>query len=254
MQSKDSIARLITALLLALGLALPAAALAQPHSVVSNTVPKPPRFHFGGGLQAMQSVGAFADSVSGGIGAGANARYNLDSRGIFAIRGDIVFQVYGNERKNIPFPTAPRVTLEQNTSNSIVNYAIGPQIMWPTGSVRPYVNGFIGGSYFSTSTSLEGSRDEGEPFASSENFHDNTFSYGGGGGLHIPFKTGRVPVALDIGARYVHNGTAQYLKPGSIQDNGNEYFVNPIKGPANFIVYTLGVSIGAVSSRDRSPY
>lgn len=255
MQRLDALARLIIALLAALALAIPAAALAQPHTVAAPTSPAtPPRFHVGGGLQVMQGVGAFADSVRGGIGAGFNGRFHVDRRGIFSLRGDLGYQIYGNERKHIPFPTAPRVTLEQNTSNTILSYAIGPQLMWPTGVVRPYANGFVGGSYFATSTSLEGTHDDGEPFASSENFSDNTFSYGGGGGVLIPFRTRRVPVALDLGARYVHNGSARYLKPGSIQDDGNTYTVTPIHGPANFVVYTIGISVGAVSERDRADW
>lgn len=254
MQRLDSIARLLIALLTALALALPAAALAQPHSVDVQVGTTPPRFNFGVGLQVMQGVGAFADSVDVGIGAGFNGRYNVDARGIFSLRGDLGFQVYGNERTRIPFPTAPRVTLEQNTSNTILTYAIGPQLMWPSGAVRPYAHGFVGGSYFATNTSLEGSRDDNEPFASSTNFDDNTFAYGGGAGIMIPFRTRRTPVALDLGARYVHNGSAQYLIPGRIEDTGDTYVVRPIHGPANFVVYTIGVSIGAVSNRGRGDW
>jgi hypothetical protein len=206
----------------------------------------PPRLNFGVALQVMQGVGAFADSVDAGIGVGFNGRYDLDARRIFALRADVGYQIYGNERKRIPFPTAPRITLEQNTNNTILSYSVGPQFMWPTG--------FVGGSYFATQSTLEGSSNDGAPFASSENFYDNVFSYGGGGGVLIPFRTRRTPVALDIGARYVHNGTARYLKPGSIVDNGDTYTVTPIEGPANFVVYTIGVSIGAVRHDRRRGY
>jgi opacity protein-like surface antigen len=246
MQRANTYARLIIALLAALLLAYPIAALAQPVTVRDGDVRRPtPRLHFGGGIQVMQGVGAFADSVDVGIGAGINARYNIDRRGIFSLRGDFGFQIYGNEQKRIAFPTAPRVTLEQNTNNQIYAYSIGPQLMWPTGRVRPYANGFIGGAYYTTTTSLKGSG-SGESFASSENFGDNNLSYGGGAGVLIPFRTNRTPVALDLGARYLHNGTARYLKPGSIQDDGDTYSVRYIEGPANFVVYTIGLSIGSV--------
>ena len=247
MQRANTYARLIIALLAALLLAYPIAALAQPVSVRDHDSRRStPRLHFGGGIQVMQGVGAFADSVRGGIGAGINARYNLDQRGIFSLRGDFGFQIYGNERTRIPFPTAPRVTLEQNTNNQIYSYAIGPQLMWPTGRVRPYANGFIGGAYYATTTSLEGTNFDSEPFASSENYSDNNLSYGGGAGVLIPFRTARTPVALDLGARYLHNGTARHLKPGSITDDGTNVYVTPIEGPANFVVYTIGLSIGSV--------
>ncbi len=252
MQRANTYARLILALLTALLLAYPIAALAQPVSVRDGVSSRPaPRVHFGGGLQVMQGVGAFADSVRGGIGGGFNARYHLDRQGILSLRGDFGFQIYGNERKRIPFPTAPRVTLEQNTNNTIFSYAVGPQLMWPTGPVRPYANGFIGGAYYATTTSLKGTGVDSESFASSENFSDNNLSYGGGAGVLIPFRTVRMPVALDLGARYLHNGTARYLKPGSIQDDGTTYRVNYIEGPANFVVYTIGLSIGAVRREGR---
>lgn len=252
MQRANRLARLIITVLAALAIAYPVAALAQPISLDERpSTRQDPRFYFGGGLQVMQGVGAFADSVRGGVGAGFNARYHVDRRGILSLRGDFGMQTYGNERRRIPFPTAPRVTLEQNTSNNILTYAIGPQLAWPSGRVRPYVNGHIGGAYFQTSTSLEGSMNDDRPFAQSENYHDNNLSYGGSGGVLIPFRTRRTPVALDIGARYLHNGTARYLKPGSIQDDGTTYTVTPIEGPANFVVYTIGVSVGAVRDRAR---
>lgn len=253
MQRIDTFARLIIALLAALALAIPAAALAQPHSVQQRR-PAAPRFHFGAGLQVMQAVGAFADTVDAGIGVGFHGRYHLDRQGILSLRGDLGYQIYGNEEQRIAFPSAPRVTLEQNTNNTILSYSIGPQLMWPTGPVRPYANGFIGGSYFATTTSLEGTNDDNDPFASSENFSDNTLSYGGGAGLLIPFRTRRTPVALDLGARYLHNGTASYLVPGSIRDDGTTYTVSPIRGPANFVVYTIGITVGAVSDRGRGRY
>lgn len=250
MYRTNRIARLIAAILAAAALAYPAAVLAQPYSV-DRSAPPLPRTHFGLSLQVMQAVGEFSDSVDAGIGGGFNVRYNLDRRGIFALRGDLGFQIYGHESERIAFPGAPRVTLEQNTNNTIVQYNIGPQLMWPTGAVRPYAHGFIGGAYFATSTSLEGSSNDGSPFASSENYRDNNLSYGAGGGLYIPLRTRRTPVSIDLGARYVHNGIARYLTPGSISDDGENVFISPITSNANFVVYTIGVSIGAQPSRDR---
>lgn len=243
----DSLIRLAIAILAALALAWPAALLAQPHTVGDDAVRAVrPRLHFGIGLQGMQAVGAFADSVDGGFGVGFHARYELDRQRIFALRADVGYNIYGSEEKRIAFPNAPRVTLEQSTDNTILSYSVGPQLMWPSGAVRPYALGTIGGSYFATNTSLEGTNNDDQPFASSENFSDNAFSYGGGAGVLIPFRTRRTPVSLDIGARYVHNGTARYLKPGSIQDTDTGYIVTPIEGPANFVVYTLGITVGAV--------
>jgi hypothetical protein len=116
--------------------------------------------------------------------------------------------------------------------------------MATAGALRPYVNGFVGGAYFYTESALAGTGNNGESFARSENYHDHVLSYGGGGGFLIPVSVGKNPVSIDVGARYVHNGTVRYLREGDIQDDGNTVVMNPTVSPANVVQFTLGVSVG----------
>ena len=222
-------------------LALPGAASAQFHD--SSRPLGPVRGYAGGGLSGAAPVGVFGDYVDGGIGGAGHFGWNATPNGPFSIRADVGVMVYGHERKRIPFPTAPRVSLDLTTTNNILAYSIGPQLMATAGSIRPYANAFVGGAYFFTQSSLSGTGNNGESFAQSENYHDNVLSYGAGGGFLFPVAAGRAPVFVDVGARYVHNGTVHYLREGDIQDDGTTVTYTPTVSPANFVQFTLGVSI-----------
>ncbi|NIQ54829.1 MAG: hypothetical protein GWN71_16020, partial [Gammaproteobacteria bacterium] len=45
------------------------------------------------------------------------------------------------------------------TSNTILYGGVGPQVMVPTGPVRPYANLGVGFGWFATTSSLEGTGD-----------------------------------------------------------------------------------------------
>ncbi|HEY0996951.1 MAG TPA: hypothetical protein VGD77_13240 [Gemmatimonadaceae bacterium] len=227
-------------------LAIPAVVHAQGprHPTMRDSITGPLRGYGGAALSGAAPVGVFGDYVQGGIGGAGHLGWNVIPGGALSIRGDLGIMIYGHERKRIPFPTAPRVSLDLTTTNNIVTYGVGPQLMATGGALRPYVNGFVGGAYFYTESALAGTGNNGESFARSENYHDHVLSYGGGGGVLIPVSVGKNPVSIDVGARYVHNGTVRYLREGDIQDDGNTVIMNPTVSPANFVQFTLGVSVG----------
>lgn len=199
------------------------------------------------GLLVAQPTGEFGDYVNAGVGFGVGAHYAFDRAKILSLRADLGFLVYGNERFEVPLsPTLPRIRVDVNTTNSIFMYSAGPQLMAPSGPVRPYVHGFVGGAYFSTSSSISGTQDwdEGGHF-STQHYGDGVLSWGGAGGLLIPLAVRRNPVAIDLGARYVRNGRTRYLREGSITDNpdGSLSFT-PIESQTDMWVYRIGVSVG----------
>lgn len=227
-------------------LALPALLGAQPprYPTARDSVTGPVRGYLGAALSGAAPVGVFGDYVQGGIGGAGHAGWNVIPGGALSIRGDVGVTIYGHERKRIPFPTAPRVSLDLTTTNNIVTYGVGPQLIATAGALRPYVNGFVGGAYFYTQSALAGTGSGGDSFARSENYHDHVLSYGGGGGFLIPASVGKNPVSIDVGARYVHNGTVRYLREGDIRDDGSSVVMNPTVSPANFVQFTLGISVG----------
>jgi len=241
---RHPISRLTAVLALAL---LAAPQLAHAQRPAAGAPLALPRFYGGGGLLGAQPRGEFADFVDAGFGVGGHAIVRLDERGLFGIRLDGGFLNYGSETKRVPLSSTigGRIQVDVNTTNNIFFLGAGPQLLLPTGSFRPYVNGNVGLSVFATTSSVEGANNS-EPFASDDNYADVTFAYGGGAGLYIPVYRGKSTISLDLGARYHSNGRVKYLREGSIVDLPNgDIEITPIRSRADLITYHLGVSIGA---------
>jgi hypothetical protein len=218
---------------------------AQP-SMLGVPRPGPARAFVNLHLLAAQPLGEFKDYIDWGGGFGGSIMYAFDRQGALGLRMDLAYMIYGHETKRVPLgPQLGRIQVDVSTSNNIFVFGIGPQVMMPTGAVRPYLNGTVGLSYFFTQSSVEGSSDF-EPFAQSTNFDDATFAWTAGGGLYIPLKRGgHHPISLDLGAQYHSNGEAEYLREGSIHEDGTgEIFFDPIRSQTNMVTYRLGVAIG----------
>lgn len=232
----------LTALLAGLLLA-PAALEAQDESFAAPRSPS--RAFIGLNVMAAQPLGEFDKYIDWGGGFGGEFLYALDRTGALGLRVNMGLMIYGYETKEVPLsPSVGRVRVDVNTSNNIFVMSIGPQIMMPSGVVRPYLNVTAGWSYFFTHSSVEGGVDF-EPYASSTNFEDGTFAWSAGGGLYIPVRRGRKPISLDLGAQYHANGEARYLREGSIHDDGvGGVDFDPIRSHTNLMTYRLGVTFG----------
>lgn len=204
----------------------------------------PPRFAIGGGLNYGRPVGDFYDYVEQGWGFDGFFRWNADPQGILSLRFEGGFLSYGRETKRVPLSSTigGRILVDLTTSNNILWLGLGPQLTLPVPYLRPYVNASAGFSYFFTESSVEGSNNNNEPFASTKNYDDATFAWGAGGGLLIPFNTRSGEVAIDLGARYHGNGEVRYLREGSIIDNPDgSIVINPIQSEANLVTFRIGV-------------
>jgi hypothetical protein len=231
-----------------LALAAPASANAQ-YGV--GGAPGGPRVVVGGGALAAQPVGEFKNYVNSGFGGGGHLLLRADRRGVLSMRVDAGYLVYGHEKERVTLQEVGRVQFDVTTTNNILTYSAGPQLMMPTGPVRPYAHAFVGGAYFFTQSSISG-RDEDYAFASSRNLSDNVPSYGYGGGVFIPFAVRNALVGLDLGARFIRNGHTRYLREGGITDlpDGGSV-ISPIESQTSLIVYQVGVSAGLRSGRRR---
>ena len=234
---------ILTMLNRAFGLAVAGLALMTSSLVAQAIVP--PRL--AGSLNAIiaQPVGEFNDYVNVGFGVGGNFRVALDPSGITSLRFDAGYVNYGRETQEVCLSETVgcRIVVDLTTTNNIVFGYGGLQIAAPEGPVRPYVNGGLGYSYFFTESSVEGTSNE-EPFASTTNFDDGTFSWAAGGGLMIPISSGRTPVSIDLGVRYNHNGEVDYLTRGAIVDNPDGSIdLFPTRSSAHLVTYLIGVSI-----------
>lgn len=196
-------------------------------------------------LLVASPTGEFAENVGTGGGLGLHGRLAFDDAGIFSLRGDLGFINYGNETIRICVTQPCRVTGDLTTSNNIFFLGVGPEIGAGTGGARAYANASAGFAYFSTTSSVEGANNQGQPFASSTNFDDVTFAWMAGGGVQFRVSSGRTPVYLDLGARYHGNGEAEYLRKGDIDDRPDgSVVINPRRSETNLWTFRLGVSVG----------
>ena len=225
-----------------------AGALLAPRPAGAQLVRRPDRLpastFVGGGLSIAQPVGEFKNYINAAVGLNFNLVQQLDPQGALAIRVDGGYLIYGDETKSAALsPTLGRIRVDVNTTNNIAALSVGPQLMVPNGTFRPYVNGAVGVSYFFTESSIKGS--DSPDFASTTNYDDATFAWSAGAGLYIPVRRGARPISIDLGARYYGNGQARYLKEGSITEDGqgNIYF-DPIRSNTNMITYQIGVTFG----------
>lgn len=232
-------------LTLGAALALPAALSAQQPDTTFD-LSRPVRAQLGGNLYFAQPVKEFAHYIKQGWGGNLNGTLALGDAGVFGVRFDAGMMIYGHERVRDQCIANCRVRLDVTTSNRIAYFGVGPQLTAPVGFIRPYVNAQIGGTWIWTDSQIEGTNNDNEPFASSTNLSDGTFSYGGAGGLLIPIASNvRSPVSLDIGARYLRNGRVEYLRKGDIidQPSGPPQF-NIQRSRADLVTYYVGVSVG----------
>ena len=246
-----SASRFVTAALLSVAIAVPAAS--QDTAACDcrrrhEHTPGELELRSSGSLSFIQSrpTGVFQKNI--GFGYGLNGAYllRLDRAGIVSLRGDAGLLGYGAEHFYAPLsPTiGGRIQVKVSTTNYLVPLTIGPQIAWPTGKVRPYVNGGIGAQIFFTESEVEGTDDQFE-FASTTNQSDWTHAWVVGGGVYLPIYQKKTTVAIDLGAQYFTDGRAQYLRPGSIQDLPNAQIrITPLESSTHMLLVRLGIKVG----------
>jgi hypothetical protein len=232
--------KIIPAFTLAAALAAPLAAQGGngvtelPRSVIAGIA-----LHFG------SPQGDFASNVNGAFGANGFLGARLGTSP-FAIRADLDYSIYGSETRRAPLGSGPLglINVDVNTTNNILGGGLGLQAGVPGASVRPYVGGSLGFSYFFTESSVSGSHQmSSEAFASSTNYGDGTFAKTLYGGFYIPI--GSSGGQLDLGARYHWNGEARYLTNGGISfDSGNNPVLSPRRTRADLLTIQVGFAFG----------
>lgn len=231
--------------LLTLSLLLAGASAAHGQQAPAAVAASPPRFSAALALQVAEPQRDLARNIDTGVGLEAGLITRLDRAGALALRFDAGFVTYDQETREVPLTSTigGRILVDLTTRNNILTLGVGPQLMAPRGSVRPYVNANVGAAYYFTQSSVKGSH-SGESFASTTNFDDWAFAYGAGAGVYVPVMR-RVPVALDVGVRYHRNGTVQYLRAGSITDlAGGQIRIDPLESEGDLLSFRLGVTVG----------
>jgi len=166
--------------------------------------------------------------------------------------GSLGVIVYGSESRREPFSTTiPDVTVDVVTNNNILFGHLIVQLKSNRGTFRPYLEGLFGFNYLFTETRIENPSEPGEEVASTTNFRDFTWSYGGGGGLmfkvaeHVPeegaWKKRKLHFFVDMKVRYLFGGEAEYLKEGSIRRQGTKVTFDVSRSRTDLFSIHLGV-------------
>jgi hypothetical protein len=200
-----------------------------------------------GSLQVTIPQGEFGRNTGTGYGAGGGLLIRIDPNAIFNWRTEGGMLTYGQSTRRVPLPgTGGLIALDLRTSSNIFTLVTGPQLLGPTGTFTPYASALGGFSVFWTESSVSGSNNENQPFASSTNSSDAVWAYGGSAGLYITVARGVRPIRLDLGARVLRHDNVQYLNKDRVREAfENDQPAVPIRGRADFITYYAGVAIVA---------
>ena len=183
---------------------------------------------FGVNLAVGAPRGDFAQNVdvAGGIDAFAAVGNPVGLR----IEG--AYLVYGSDHQ-----------FDLNTTYAIATLGVGPQITVGQGPMKLYGFGTVGFSYISAYSSFP----DGcgcYSYGTQTDFSDWTSALQAGGGMLLTLGR-RTPVSLDIGARYLHSGFANYVAPGDVQPQPNgDIVVYTSRARPNLAIVHFGVSIG----------
>ena len=212
---------------------------------------------FQGGINLLVGLpqGAFKDNVSRvGGGIGGNIGYAPFGTA-YMIGVEAGFMNYGTENRREPFSTTiPDVTVNVETQN---NFALGHfflRLQPNSGSLRPYIEGALGVNYLFTKTTIQNEGKSNEEVASSTNLDDAAFTYGGGGGLLISVygqggeealhgDAELKEVLIELRARYMIGGRAEYLKEGSIRREAGRVVYDVQKSQTDLLTLQLGVAL-----------
>jgi hypothetical protein len=200
-------------------------------------------------VSAIQSrpQGALARNVGLGYGIGGAYLYRLDDKGVWSIRADVGALAYGNESKQSAFSetVGGRVQTNVRTTNYIVPMSVGPQLTWPRGVIRPYVNAGLGGEAFFTESAVDGLSETTTTIASTTNQSAFASSWVVGSGVYLPLAYGKMKLSLDIGLQYLGGSRTKYLVPGSLVDlPAGGLQITPMESKTHLAVVRVGARIG----------
>lgn len=198
----------------------PSPSPSAPDTEISGQV----SFRAGAGIP----LGSFGENVGTGGGLSLFIGGYLDDLPL-TIGLDVGYVGYGRSMETAPLSQSvgPRVNVEVETQNSILQPHLLLRLQPKTGRVRPFVDGLVGFRYLYTRTSARGRSVFGAPedaFASTTNFDDFAFSAGTGAGIDLrvyqqddPAKDVRT-MSIHLGVQYLWGQEAEYLAEGDLVD------------------------------------
>ncbi|MFP4369119.1 MAG: hypothetical protein ACLFR2_06030 [Candidatus Kapaibacterium sp.] len=245
----------ILALMIALVLSVPAWAQEDVLSAQDNDKDSTNKMsnvvNFNIGLQLGFPTGEYKnqnDEV--GFGIGGNLAFNIKGAPLYVGIDGAYLVMSSRERVEQFSTTIPDVRVRVNTTNSHSFFHGFLRFQADEGPIQPYFEGLIGFNYLSTTTTIEDvDFDDDQDIASSNDLSDFAFSYGVGGGLAIPVSTFEseeghgMQLLIDLGAKYIKGGEAEYLKEDGKQIVDGEVIYEITKSRTDMLSARIGVTL-----------
>ena len=204
--------------------------------------------------------GEFDDNTDTGFGFTGAYMRSITPNGVVSIGLSGSFLGYGSTSRLAPLSnTIPDILVEVETRNSTA-FALGTLEVAVPGRFQPYVQATGGGAFFYTTTSLEDTQFD-QVLLSDTNHSDQTWVWGGGGGLRIRVweaspefedptveieDLGPLPRAyVDFGVRYLKGSEVEYLKEGSLVTDDGEFDIDPrlARSEIETVQYQIGITV-----------
>ncbi|MDR8392927.1 outer membrane beta-barrel protein [Aliifodinibius sp. S!AR15-10] len=203
-------------------------------------------FSFGLTLDGGFPQGNFKRNVeSNGIGLEGMAAYSVKNSPL-TVGLNLGFYNYGNQsRKEFFNPNIPEVRVGVRTTNNIFTGHFFTRLEAKERIVRPYVDALVGLNYLFTESKVEDDSDF-DTIASTTNFDDTAFSYGLGGGLKFKVADSyddlgqKLTWFIDLKARYLFGGEADYLKEGALRNNNGTLVYDTSRSSTDLFTVGLG--------------
>lgn len=206
-----------------------------------------PSFEIGTSFATGFPVNSFRDNVDD-TGYGMTVQvYHPISHTPFSVGGSLAFSIYGSHTTDTLLVTNPPTFFPVTTSNNILMMHFLFRYQQPPSlhTFRPYAEGLFGFNYLWTQTSLGNGSDQ----ITSTNFDDSTLSAGVGGGVSICLTNGvrhgapmDYSIDLNVGARYLFGGNAQYLTRGPIRTVDGDPVYGVSSSRTNLLVTNIGIT------------
>lgn len=188
-------------------------------------------------------------------GFGLQIQGSLQSPGIsspITVGASIGFLVFSSDQRTYE-TSAGFFDFEQtlDVSNNMANFHLFLQLAPIPGPVKPYAEILGGGNLLFTTASVELETIDYVPsfedeVSKDDSFTDFTWSYGAGAGLLISIvPLPAVDLYLDLKARYLRGGEAEFVTNEDIEvnfDEGEVYFT-PRKSETEMLSYHIGVML-----------
>lgn len=161
----------------------------------------------------------------------------------FTIGLDGGYLVYGHTSDRREWPGFPGVYLNLTRTNSMANLHLMLQVSPFFGTVRPYFEGLFGGAIIWTTSEVK-NENGNQQIASTTNYNDFTWNYGGGCGILFKLTDNLDKIStlyLDIKARYLFGTEASYLTEQSITVINSQTIYNAKKSTTDFFTIHVGV-------------